>query len=123
MRVELRKLMARYGYPNDLQKSALHLLLKHCNLIQTAVSEALRVAGVKFFHAFKNDSEYYFLMADAIEVEVKQSQSPLIPDKIFRAANVIAIQGKGAVEHYASLHRTIAELRAELDAMRKADAK
>ncbi|TPG15174.1 DUF3387 domain-containing protein [Sphingomonas koreensis] len=33
MRIEVRKLLARYGYPPDLQKAAVDLVLEQANAI------------------------------------------------------------------------------------------
>lgn len=76
--------------------------------MEAIIAAALRDAKEPFVTDFggKNPSGLDFrLTAVGVEIEVKQFHSPRISEQMSRSPNVIAIQGRGAVEYFADLIR------------------
>ena len=93
--------------------------------MEAIVAQALTAAGVSFSRDLggKNPSGLDFRLSDGVEIEVKRFHTPRIADQMARAENVIAIQGKAAVEHYAALHTALAAKDEELAAVKTREAK
>lgn len=93
--------------------------------MEAIVAQALTAAGVGFSRDLggENPSGLDFRLCDGVEIEVKRFHTPRIADQMARAENVIAIQGKAAVEHYAALHTALAAKEAELAAAKTREAK
>lgn len=90
--------------------------------MESIVAQALKKVGVDFTtdQGGHNPSGLDFKLSDGVEIEVKRFHSPRIAEQMSRAENVIALQGKRAVEHYAALHQDIYDLTAEIDTLRQA---
>lgn len=93
--------------------------------MEAIVAQALTAAGVGFSRDLggENPSGLDFRLSDGVEIEVKRFHTPRIADQMARAENVIAIQGKAAVEHYAALHTALAAKDEELAAAKAREAK
>lgn len=93
--------------------------------MEAIVAQALTAAGVGFSRDLggENPSGLDFRLSDGVEIEVKRFHTPRIADQMARAENVIAIQGKAAVEHYAALHTALAAKDEELAAVKAREAK
>lgn len=76
--------------------------------METIVAAALDAAGLDYIRDLGggNPSGLDFKLANGIEIEVKRFHSPRIADQMSRADNVIAVQGKEAVDFFASLIRS-----------------
>ena len=93
--------------------------------MEAIVAQALTAAGVGFPRGLggENPSGLDFRLSDGVEIEVKRFHTPRIADQMARAENVIAIQGKAAVEHYAALNTALAAKDEELAAVKAREAK
>jgi hypothetical protein len=71
--------------------------------MEMLVAEALARAGVRFEHDFSGKTKGldFFLPEHDIFIEVKRFHSDRIGEQMSRAENVIAVQGKAAVEFLA----------------------
>ncbi len=76
--------------------------------MERIVAIALNDAGIDYVRDYggENPSGLDFRLANGIEIEVKRFHSPRIADQMARAENVIAVQGKEAVEFFAGLLRS-----------------
>lgn len=73
--------------------------------MEEIVAHALNDAGFDYVRdcGGENPSGLDFKLANGIEIEVKRFHSQRIAEQMSRAENVIAVQGKEAVEFFASL--------------------
>ena len=73
--------------------------------MEQIIAEALDAAGVSYStdEGGGNPSGLDFRLHNGIEIEVKQFHSDRIGAQMARADNVIAVQGRAAVEYFASL--------------------
>lgn len=83
--------------------------------MEAIVAQALTAAGIGYVRDGSNPSNLDFRLDDGVEIEVKRFHSPRIAEQMARAENVIAIQGREAVKHYAALHIEIVRLRGEIE--------
>jgi hypothetical protein len=84
--------------------------------MERIVAEALQFAGVAYCHEGQGAPLDFWLIADDLHIEVKRLHSPRIAAQMARVENVIAVQGKPAVEWFVAMIRDNAHLRRELAA-------
>lgn len=75
--------------------------------LERTIAEALDFAGIGYETDLGggNPSGLDFKLANGIEIEVKRFHSPRIAEQMSRVPNVIAVQGKEAVEYLAEMIR------------------
>lgn len=75
--------------------------------MERLIADALDYAGIAYATDVGggNPSGLDFKLDNGIEIEVKRFHSPRIADQMARAPNVIAVQGKEAVEYLAEMIR------------------
>ena len=73
--------------------------------MEDIIARALDAAGLDYARDYggENPSGLDFRLANGVEIEVKRFHSPRIAGQMSRADNVIAIQGKEAVEFFSGL--------------------
>ncbi len=70
--------------------------------MERLIAEALTRAGIAF--TTDNEARLDFYLPDAdVHIEVKQFHADRIAEQMSRAPNVIAVQGRGAVEWLAGI--------------------
>jgi hypothetical protein len=75
--------------------------------MEKLIADALNDAGISYVtgEGGHNPSGLDFKLSNGIEIEVKRMHSDRIAEQMSRAENVIAVQGKEAVEFFAKLLR------------------
>lgn len=75
--------------------------------MERMIADALDAAGIAYVTDYGggNPSGLDFRLDNGIEIEVKRYHSPRIARQMARAENVIAVQGKPAVEWLAAMIR------------------
>lgn len=71
--------------------------------MERILAEAMSLAGINYEHETSGATPLDFYLPPAVHIEVKQFHSPRIAAQMARADNVIAVQGRGAVEWLAKL--------------------
>lgn len=75
--------------------------------MESRVRDALSTVGLKFTEGDKNPARLDFLIEEhGIYIEAKQFHSDRIAEQMARAPNVIAVQGRDAVEWLSRLIET-----------------
>ena len=70
--------------------------------MEAIIAAALDGAGIRYTCGAE-PTRLDFQLPNGVEIEVKQMHSPRIAEQMSRTDNVIAIQGRRAVEWFASL--------------------
>jgi hypothetical protein len=84
--------------------------------MERLVAEALGFSGIDYLHESAGAPLDFWLVGEDIHIEVKRLHSPRIAAQMARVENVIAVQGKPAVEWFVAMIRDNAHLRRELAA-------